>query len=169
MLLCADHPGGGLVGGAGVAAGGYRPDVWYRLRRWWREIILPVFPQFVPVNSSSRRSCVELALLDWLVVLLCVGHQGVGRRVDAGVVPGELVEGLVQVPVPLEAVLGAEEASLDVELDTCRTLELGRLAAAWGLARPAFHLKQGGLGVSLEQGGVGEVVLTNKILLSTRL
>ena len=39
MLLCADYPGGGLVGGAGVATGGYRPDVWYRLRRWWREII----------------------------------------------------------------------------------------------------------------------------------
>ena len=124
MLLSADHPGGGLVGGAGVAAGGYRPDVWYRLRRWWREIILPVFPQFVPVNSSSRCSCVELALLDWPVVLLCVGHQGVGLRVDAGVVPGELVEGLVQVPVPLEVVLGAEEAFLDVELDTGWILEI---------------------------------------------
>ena len=33
VLLCADHQGGGLGGGTGVAAGGYRPDVWDRLRR----------------------------------------------------------------------------------------------------------------------------------------
>ena len=36
VLLCAGHQGVGLGGGAGVAAGGFRPDVWDRLRRWRR-------------------------------------------------------------------------------------------------------------------------------------
>ena len=81
-----------------------------------------------------------MALLQLLLggtgqALLCTGHQGVGRVGVAGLVLVELVQGLVKVPVPLEAELGAEEASLDVELDTGWTLELGWLATAWGLAR----------------------------------
>jgi hypothetical protein len=65
----------------------------------------------------------------------------VGLGGGAGVVLCELVEGLVQVRVPLESFLRAEEASLDVELDTGWTLELGWLAKAWGLARGGLLLR----------------------------
>ena len=54
-------------------------------------------------------------------------------------------------PVPLESVLGAEEASLDVELDTGRTLDLGWLAKAWGLTRGGLLLRV--------LGSLGELLL----------
>ena len=50
-----------------------------------------------------------------------------------------LVDGPVQVPCIPEAPLRAEEAALDVLLDTGWALELGCVAATRGPAEPAFH------------------------------
>ena len=49
------------------------------------------------------------------------------------------MDGLVQVRCIPEAPLRAEEAALDVLLDTGWALELGCVAAARGPSEPAFH------------------------------
>ena len=49
------------------------------------------------------------------------------------------MDSLAQVPLVPKAPMQAEEAALDVELDTGWALELGCVAATRGPAEPAFH------------------------------